>query len=150
VGFALEVPVGLLSASGVVCLVVFGVDCGVGGDVGVVAVATAGHPDVEVLTVDPGPDQDQAEVAGGALGGVDCEGPAVLAVLGEVVHGQHDPTATGEVLHDQAAVRSGTQHAEPVTVTNVTGPLPRQHGVLPVVLPACVAEGEVTVVAAGP
>lgn len=72
-------------------VVVLRVAARVGRDVGVVAFAAAGHRDVEVFPVHAWPDQHEAEVGGGALGGVDGQSPAVLAVLGEVVRGQDGP-----------------------------------------------------------
>ena len=107
------------SPVGAVSVIVSGVGRGFGGDVGVVAVPAAGHRDVQVLAVQARPDQNDPDVRGRALGAVDGGGPAVLAVLLEVVGGQDHAAATGEVLHDQPVVRPGSKDAVPVAVADM-------------------------------
>lgn len=94
----------------------------VGGDVGVVALPSAGHRDVQVLPIQAGPNQDDADVGGGALGAVDGGGPAVLAVLREVLDREGEPAAAGEVLHDQALLGAGAQDAVAVAVADMPVP----------------------------
>lgn len=101
----------------------------VGGEVGVVGLPAAGHRDVEVLAVHPGPYEHDPDVGGGALGGVDGGGPAVLAVLRELVGRQDRAAPPGEVLNNQAlpvpaclgfAVSgSGAEDPEPVPVADM-------------------------------
>jgi hypothetical protein len=88
----------------------------------VVGVPAAGHRDVQVLAVQPGPREHDPDVGGGALGAVDRAGPAVLGVLGQVGGGQDRPAAAGQVLHQQGAVRAGAQDAVAVAVADMTVP----------------------------
>jgi hypothetical protein len=58
-----------------------------GGEVDVVGLAATGHPDVEVLAVQPGAGEQDSDFGGGAPGAVDGGGPAVVGLPGQVAGG---------------------------------------------------------------
>ena len=91
-----------------------------GRDVRVVFFAAAGESDVEVFAVDPGSDEQDRNVGGGALRAVDGAGPAVLDMGRNVVGRQHRGAAAGVVIDEQSAVLGGGQDRVAVAVADVT------------------------------
>ena len=92
------------------------------GGVDVVLQASARHRDVEVLTVEAGAGQDDADVGGRALRTVDGGGPPVLGVPGQVGAREGEGAATAQVRHDQPTGVAGGQDAEPVAVAQGLAP----------------------------
>jgi hypothetical protein len=98
-----------------VLIVLLGERC----DVRMVLIATAGQPDVKVLAVHTGPDEQDCDVGGGTLGGVDGGGPAVVDVLSHVPRRKNCAAAPGKFVDEQSAVLGRGEHPVAVAVADM-------------------------------